>query len=183
MVALGILGYNGGMKLIVGLGNPGSQYNFTRHNFGFLALDFYAKVKGLTWENEKRHALWLKDGERILIKPQTFYNESGRAVQEFMQFYKLTPAGLLVVCDDFWLDFGQMRYRAKGSDGGSNGLKSIIRYLGTTEFARLRLGTNDGDLRQKMGDVDFVLSKFTEAEKAKLPDLLREICARIEEIG
>lgn len=171
------------MKLIVGLGNPGSQYNFTRHNFGFLALDFYAKVKDLTWEKEKRHALWLKDGERILIKPQTFYNESGRAVREFMQFYKLKPQDILVVCDDFWLDFGKMRYRAKGSDGGSNGLKSIIQHLGTTEFARLRLGTNDGDLRQKMGDVDFVLSKFTEAEKVKLPDLLREVTKRIEEIS
>lgn len=171
------------MKLIVGLGNPGSQYDFTRHNFGFLALDFYAKVKGLTWEKEKRHALWFKDGERILIKPQTFYNESGQAVREFMQFYKLKPQDILVVCDDFWLDFGKMRYRAKGSDGGSNGLKSIIQHLGTTEFARLRLGTNDGDLRQKMGDVDFVLSKFTEAEKAKLPDLLREVTKRIEEIS
>lgn len=171
------------MKLIVGLGNPGNQYNFTRHNFGFLALDFYAKVKGLNWEKEKRHALWLKDGERILIKPQTFYNESGQAVREFVQFYKLKPQDVLVVCDDFWLDFGKMRYRAKGSDGGSNGLKSIIQHLGTTEFARLRLGTNDGDLRQKMGDVDFVLSKFTEAEKAKLPDLLRSVQARIEEIS
>lgn len=171
------------MKLIVGLGNPGSQYNFTRHNFGFLALDFYAKVKDLTWEKEKRHALWLKDGERILIKPQTFYNESGRAVREFVQFYKLKPQDILVVCDDFWLDFGKMRYRAKGSDGGSNGLKSIIQHLGTTEFPRLRLGTNDGDLRQKMGDVDFVLSKFTEAEKVKLPDLLREVAERIGEIS
>lgn len=171
------------MKLIVGLGNPGNQYNFTRHNFGFLALDFYAKVKGLNWEKEKRYALWLKDGERILIKPQTFYNESGQAVREFVQFYKLKPQDVLVVCDDFWLDFGKMRYRAKGSDGGSNGLKSIIQHLGTTEFARLRLGTNDGDLRQKMGDVDFVLSKFTEAEKAKLPDLLREVTKRIEEIS
>lgn len=171
------------MKLIVGLGNPGIQYDFTRHNFGFLALDFYAKVKDLTWEKEKRHALWLKDGERILIKPQTFYNESGRAVREFMQFYKLKPQDILVVCDDFWLDFGKMRYRAKGSDGGSNGLKSIIQHLGTTEFARLRLGTNDGDLRQKMGDVDFVLSKFTEAEKVKLPDLLREVTERIGEIS
>lgn len=171
------------MKLIVGLGNPGSQYDFTRHNFGFLALDFYAKAKGSVWEKEKRHALWLKDGERVLIKPQTFYNESGQAVREFMQFYKLKPQDILVVCDDFWLDFGKMRYRAKGSDGGSNGLKSIIQHLGTTEFARLRLGTNDGDLRQKMGDVDFVLSKFTEAEKAKLPDLLREVTKRIEEIS
>lgn len=74
------------MKLIVGLGNPGNQYNFTRHNFGFLALDFYAKTKDLTWEKEKRHALWLKDGERILIKPQTFTTNRGGQCENLCSF-------------------------------------------------------------------------------------------------
>ena len=78
------------MKLIVGLGNPGNQYNFTRHNTGFLSLDFYAKVKGLNWEpHEKHHAIWLKTPNAFFIKPQTFYNDSGLAVRAFANFYKI----------------------------------------------------------------------------------------------
>lgn len=170
------------MKLIVGLGNPGPEYNFTRHNFGFLALDFYAKVKNLTWQKPKFHAIWLKDGDKIFIKPQTFYNDSGRAVAEFANFYKIPLEDILVICDDFNLPFDSLRYRAKGSSGGNNGLKSISEYLHTTDFPRLRLGTGNDTLRQKLGDVDFVLSRFTPEEKSTLPTFLTKVTQEIDKL-
>ena len=170
------------MKLVVGLGNPGSRYNFTRHNFGFLALDFYFKLRGIEWKDKPKFgAVWRREGDTIFIKPQEFYNESGRAVAEFMRFYKISASDILVVCDDFNLEFGKIRYRAQGSAGGNNGLKSIIGALGTEEFSRLRLGTGNDELRGKMGDMEFVLSKFTVEEKEKLPEILGEVGERIDE--
>lgn len=167
------------MKLIVGLGNPGDEYNFTRHNFGFLALDFYAKVHNLTWQKPKMSALWFKNNNHIFIKPQTFYNNSGQAVAAFTNFYKIPPDDILVICDDFNLPFGNIRYRAKGSSGGNNGLKSISEHLKTTAFPRLRLGTGNEDLRNRLGDTKFVLGHFTADEKAQLPTLLRQIIAEL----
>lgn len=168
------------MKLVVGLGNPGNRYNFTRHNFGFLVLDFYFKVRGLEWKDKPKFgAMWGREGDTIFIKPQDYYNESGRAVQEFMRFYKIPLDDILVVCDDFNLEFGKLRYREQGSAGGNNGLKSVMATLGTTEFKRLRVGTGNDELRGKMGDVDFVLSKFTPEEKEKLPGILGEVVKRI----
>ena len=170
------------MKLVVGLGNPGARYNFTRHNFGFLVLDFYFKVRGLEWKDKlKFGALWGRDDDTIFVKPQEFYNETGRAVAEFMRFYKIDASDILVVCDDFNLKFGRLRYRAQGSAGGNNGLKSIIAALGTEEFGRLRLGTGNDELRGKLGDMDFVLSKFTPEEKEKLPDILEQVVEKIDE--
>ena len=171
------------MKLVVGLGNPGARYNFTRHNFGFLALDFYFKIHGLEWKDKPKFgATWGREGDTIFIKPQDYYNESGRAVQEFMRFYKIPLDDILVVCDDFNLEFGKLRYREQGSAGGNNGLKSVMATLGTTEFKRLRVGTGNDELRGKMGDVEFVLSKFTPEEKEKLPEILGEVVGKIEEI-
>lgn len=167
------------MRLIIGLGNPGNEYNFTRHNFGFLALDFYAKVNHLTWEKPKFNAIWLKQGNTIFIKPQTFYNESGQAAQAFAQFYKIPPQDILVICDDFDLTFGVIRYRMHGSSGGNNGLKSITTHLGTDQFPRLRLGTNNPAVRQQIGDIDFVLGHFTADEKSKLPSLLTQTLDQI----
>ena len=172
------------MKLIVGLGNPGVRYNFTRHNFGFLSLDFYAKIHNLEWESKSRFgATWLKlDSPEpiLLLKPQDFYNESGRAIQAFAHYYRIPTSNIYVICDDFTLSFGQIRHRDKGSAGGNNGLKSCIRELGTEDFPRLRLGTANDSLRQKLGDTDFVLSKFTPNEKTALPDILRSACDRID---
>ena len=162
------------MQLIVGLGNPGNQYNFTRHNFGFLLLDFYFKAHHLEWApHAKFHSAYAKIDDRIFLKPQTFYNDSGLAVRECLDFYKLSPSDLLVICDDFHLPFGTTRLRASGSAGGNNGLKSIISTLGTESFPRLRLGTGNDALRQQLGDVDFVLSKFTPEERQALPCLLQ----------
>ena len=168
------------MKLVVGLGNPESRYNFTRHNTGFLVLDYYFKVKGLKWSDKPRlGALWGRSDDVIFIKPQEYYNESGRAVAAYMKYYKITASDILVVCDDFNLDFGMVRYRAAGSAGGNNGLKSIIAAIGTDEFPRIRIGTGNDVLRAKLGDVDFVLSKFTVEEKNQLPEVMEEAIARI----
>lgn len=170
------------MKLVIGLGNPGARYNFTRHNFGFLALDFYFKRHDFTWEPKSRHgAIWGRVDDTIFIKPQDFYNESGVVVQEFVRFYKIKLSDILVICDDFSLEFGKMRYRLKGSAGGNNGLKSIISNLNTEEFVRLRLGTGNDELRKKIGDTDFVLSKFTSEEKEKLPEILMEVEEKIND--
>lgn len=161
------------MKLVFALGNPGNAYNFTRHNLAFLALDFWLKTKKLDWNpHPKFHSTYLKLDNSILVKPQTFYNDVGSALVEWKNFYKLANTDLLVLADDFNLPFGTLRYRANGSAGGNNGLKSIISALNTTDFPRLRLGTGNPELRQQLGDVDFVLSRFTAEEKAQLPQFL-----------
>ena len=165
------------MKIIVGFGNPGSQYNFTRHNFGFLALDFYAKLAKIDWQSKpKFFAEVAKDDKHdlLLVKPQTFYNDVGRSVRAVINFYKPTTSDLLIVCDDFNLDFGKLRFRERGSAGGNNGLKSTIRELGNEDFPRLRLGTGNEPVRKQIGDVDFVLSKFTPEEREQLPRVLTE---------
>ena len=169
------------MKLIVGLGNPESKYNFTRHNTGFLALDFYFKLKGLEW-GPKAHlgAVNGRSGDILFIKPQDYYNLSGQAVREYMRYYKIDVSDILVVCDDFNLEFGKIRYRSSGSSGGNNGLKSITAELGTDEFARIRVGTGNDELRTQMGDVDFVLSKFTPEEKKLLPGILKEVADKLD---
>ena len=166
------------MKIIVGFGNPGSKYNFTRHNLGFLALDFYAKVHKLEWQNKpKFNALITKDEERdlLLVKAQTYYNEVGQSIRAIMDFYKLKPQDFLVICDDFNLEFGKIRFRERGSAGGNNGLKSLINHLGTDDFSRLRIGTANDNLRRQIGDTDFVLSKFTPEEYEKLPQILKQV--------
>ena len=168
------------MKLVVGLGNPGDRYNFTRHNIGFMALDFYFKLNHLNWSEKPRlGALWSRKGDIIFIKPQEFYNESGSVVQRYAHFYKIAPSDILVICDNFDLEFGKVRYRSSGLAGGNNGLKSIDRALGTADYPRIRVGTENNELRTKIGDIDFVLSKFTPEEKAQLPEVLREICKKI----
>ena len=168
--------------MVVGLGNPGNQYNFTRHNFGFLALDFYFVGYHLSWGVKPRYgAITGRRGDFLFVKPQDFYNLSGRAVRELARYYKVPTSDILVVCDDFCLEFGKVRFRAKGSDGGNNGLKSVTAELRTSDFARLRLGTGNDELRGKIGDTDFVLGKFTPEEKAKLPEILGVACQKIDE--
>ncbi len=170
------------MKLIVGLGNPGNKYNFTRHNTGFLTLDFYFKLYKLDW-GAKPHlgAIMGRKDDVLFIKPQDYYNESGKVVREYMRYYKIALSDVLVICDNFDLEFGKARYRSTGAAGGNNGLKSIDEAIGSPDYARIRVGTGNDALRNKMGDVDFVLSKFTPEEKAKLPEVLREVCGKIDE--
>lgn len=170
------------MKLVVGLGNPGSKYNFTRHNIGFLALDFYFKVNKATW-GAKPHlgAISGRIGDTLFIKPQDYYNDSGRAVAEYMRYYKIPASDILVICDNFDLEFGKVRFRSSGATGGNNGLKSINEMLHSSDYPRIRIGTGNDEQRLKMGDVDFVLSKFTPEEKAKLPEILGKVLEKIND--
>ena len=143
-------------------------------------LDYYFKVKELKWSDKPRlGALWGRSDDVIFIKPQEYYNESGRAVAAYMNYYKIPAPDILVICDDFNLEFGKVRYRASGSAGGNNGLKSIIAAIGTDEFPRIRVGTGNDELRARLGDTDFVLSKFTVEEKNQLPEVMEEAIARI----
>lgn len=168
--------YNNDMKMIIGLGNPGARYNFTRHNVGFLALDYYFKRYKIEWREKAFLGAirGLKD-DVLFIKPQNFYNDTGRVVADYMRHFKIPASDILVICDNFDLEYGLVRFRATGTAGGNNGLKSIDAALGSSDYARIRIGTENDELRTKLGDIDFVLSKFTDKEKQKLPEILEEV--------
>jgi len=159
------------MTLIAGLGNPGRRYERTRHNAGFMVIDKLAGTFDLAMRAGKgdfeyaEHAL--NEERLLLVKPTTFMNNSGTAVREIAQFYKIHPRHILVVCDDAALPLGRIRLREKGSDGGQNGLKSVIYHLNTDEFPRLRVGIGS-EMMSKMALHDFVLSRFTEEEDTRL---------------
>ncbi len=157
--------------LIVGLGNPGAQYEGTRHNAGFLALDHIAESCGVKIDRARYRALttevMLGNARVLLMKPQTFMNLSGEAVREAAAFYQIAPENVIVIYDDVTLPVGRMRVRGKGSDGGHNGIKSIVAQLGSNAFPRIRLGvgekpTPDYDL------ADWVLSRFSATERETL---------------
>lgn len=160
------------MKLIVGLGNVGSIYLNTRHNLGFMAVDAIAHKQGVEFKEEKKLKCFLAsfslNGEKsILIKPTTFMNLSGEAVSLVKNFYKISIADILVICDDLDSNVGRVRLRQSGSSGGHNGLKNIILHLGTEEFKRIKIGIGRDP---QMNTADYVLSKFKDDEK----DLIEE---------
>ncbi len=164
------------MKCIVGLGNPGSDYENTRHNVGFMVIDLLRRGSVSREKDSKLywHALLkVENSETVLVKPKTFMNLSGQAVLEvFSEFCEAKPENLLVVVDDVNLPLGQIRIRSKGSSGGHNGLESIIGMLGTSHFPRLRVGIGkEGLAGQDL--TDYVLGKFTKLESEKLSDSLR----------
>src|SRR5215510_12447315 len=132
------------MRVVVGLGNPGRQYQGTRHNVGFDVLDGLASAPGAGRCRSQFSALvveLMEGNEKILlVKPETFMNLSGRSVRQVLDFYQVPAADLLVVCDDINLPLGKLRFRARGSHGGHNGLRDIQNHLGTAEYARLRVG-------------------------------------------
>lgn len=172
------------MKMIVGLGNPGAEYNFTRHNAGFLVLDLYAKRRDLTWAEKGKFRAAISefragDEKVLLVKPLAYYNLTGEVVAGLLKFYKMEVVDLLVVCDDLNLEFGTIRTRHEGSDGGNNGLRSLAGVLGT-EFKRVRIGIG-GELRKQMGDAAFVLSRFSEREKEDLPRVVMTAEGLIDE--
>ena len=151
--------------VIAGLGNPGSKYQWTRHNAGFLFLDRIAHLEGLSITRKQFGGLtaeWERKGKRlVLLKPQTFMNLSGRSVMPALQFYKLKPEQLIVVHDEIDLPLGTVRLKQGGGHGGQNGLRSIIEQLGKGDFTRLRLGIG----RPSHGDVsNYVLGSFSPAE-------------------
>ncbi len=163
------------MKLIVGLGNPGSRYERTRHNVGFMLLDKLALDQNVVLrEGHGDYFLGeYKDGDDrvFLMKPTTYMNNSGLAVRDVAQFYKIAHQDILIVCDDVSFPVGKIRMRKDGSDGGQNGLRSVIYQLGHDRIARLRIGI-DHVLRTKMDLADFVLSKFLKEEESELEKVI-----------
>lgn len=161
--------------VVVGLGNPGKKYEYTRHNIGFLVVKKAAHSLGWELNIDKRfNARVVKNqyaGNSLhMILPETYMNESGRTVRSYIDYYKLTPADIIVICDDVELPFGELRLRQKGSSGGHNGLKSIEAYLGTQEYMRLKMGV--GKDIQGNTLADYVLDAFKPEEFALLPSFI-----------
>ena len=162
-------------RLIVGLGNPGKDYEYTRHNLGFLVVQRLAQKHDLNFRKSSFTKGLLAEGsaadhQLVCLLPTTYMNHSGIAVKAVAQKMTLDPSGVLIVCDDFHLDFGQIRIRSRGSDGGHNGLTSIIEQLGTQEFARLRLGI--GAPMPGQETPDYVLGKWTREEQKNLDEFI-----------
>ena len=153
------------MKLIVGLGNPGKEYENTRHNAGFDVIDILANNLGISISQKKFNALLGSttiNGEKVLLmKPQTFMNLSGQSVIQAVTFYKIDIKDILIIHDDLDLPVGKVRIRAKGSSGGQNGMKNIINHLKTQEFARIRVGIGH---ETKNNVIDYVLKKVSKED-------------------
>lgn len=171
--------------IIVGLGNPGAKYANTRHNAGFMAMDYIALKCGAEVNRSKFHALvgeGVIAGKRVLLmKPQTFMNASGEAVREAAAFYKIEPQNIIVMSDDVNLDVGRMRVRKGGSDGGQKGLRSIIEHMGSNDIPRLRFGVGqkphpDYDM------ADWVLGNLSEADKKAIDGCMESAFSGIEKM-
>ncbi len=164
------------MYIIVGLGNPGRQYEHTRHNVGFEVVDRLADRLGISVSEKKHKALCGKgilEGQKVvLVKPQTFMNLSGESVRSAADFYKPEQDHVIIIYDDVSLDPGQLRIRAKGSAGGHNGIKNIIAQLGTQEFPRVKVGI--GEKPDKMDLADYVLSHFSQGEWKQMENAFEE---------
>lgn len=173
------------MKLILAQGNPGTQYARTRHNVGFIALDAIASSHDAAWKQSRiaaaETAEFTYDGEKILlIKPGSFYNETGTVAQAFVQFYKLDPSNdVLVVHDELALPFGTIRVRAQGSDAGNNGIKSLVQHLGAN-FWRIRVGIWNEE-RNQMDDAHFVLSAFNNEERDQLEAHIKKVATLVDD--
>jgi len=159
-------------KMIVGLGNPGKEYENTRHNIGFAVVDAFAKRHGIAVTRRDHQALvgdGIVSGARVfLMKPQTFMNLSGQSVAAFLRMRPLDPADILVVTDDIALPLGRLRLRAEGSAGGHNGLKSLIAHLHGQAFPRLRFGV--GAPPGGAAQIDYVLGRFGRSEQAEVEE-------------
>ena len=157
--------------LIIGLGNVGDSYRNTRHNIGFKILDALARASNISFE-PNRYAdtskLKIKGRPVVLVKPTTFMNLSGKAVNYYLQTEKIEPKNLLIITDDLALPFGTLRMRTKGSDGGHNGLKHIIQTLNSTSFSRIRFGV--GNEFSKGKQVDYVLGQWSNKEESVLQE-------------
>lgn len=169
--------------LIVGLGNPGQEYDKTRHNVGWMLIDVLAQRWSAALQSRPKDKCQLGSGmvsgrKVWLCKPTTYMNLSGEAVQPLMAYYDIPREHLLVLSDDVTLDFGRARLRAKGSSGGQKGIQSIIQRLGSDEFARLRLGV--GPLLQGRNLSSYVLDRFPKDQLAALPELFDEMARGIE---
>lgn len=164
------------MKLIVGLGNFEDKYLFTRHNAGFMAVDFFVMENNQKFSTDKKlksliSKFKFKEEDLVIIKPLTYMNLSGDAVIATMNFYKIEVSDVLIIYDDISLDLGKVRFRASGSDGGHNGIKSIIRVLGNNKFDRLKIGIGP---QPNIPSEAYVLQNFTKDELGKLKETLKK---------
>lgn len=172
--------------LIVGLGNPGKNYDMTRHNIGFMCLDEFAARNNFDpWMDKKdlkcqMTQATMNETRVILCKPQTFMNDSGEAVQALAHFYKIPVESIIVVHDEIDIDFGQLRMRKGGSSAGHNGIKSVTKHLGSEDYGRVRVGIGPKK-PAKMDSADFVLQKFSAEQQAAMPALTREVSAALSE--
>jgi PTH1 family peptidyl-tRNA hydrolase len=162
------------MKLIVGLGNPGSMYCDTRHNIGFMTVDYLAKNLGVEINVKWKNALYaqanISDEKVILLKPQSYINLSGEDVSEFMKYFKIDINDILIISDDLDLPIGSYKLKSHGSSGGHNGLKNIELHLGTDEYKRLKIGISNN---KSIDTKDYVLGEFLQEEKEKIDDVIK----------
>ncbi len=171
-------------RLIVGLGNPGTKYDRTRHNVGFMAVDVFAARWQLSWQEQRRFKGWFAEGpgpggEKLwLLKPTTYMNRSGEAIRAVLDWYKLSPATLLIIYDDLDLPVGRLRLRLSGSAGGHNGMKSAIAHLNSQDFPRLRLGI--GQAEPEGDTIAHVLGKFAPQETAIIAAVLELAADAVE---
>ena len=167
------------MKLVVGLGNPGRKYKATKHNIGFMCLDYFAKENKLKFKKETRfNGEALKIGNLLLLKPHTFMNESGQSIRKAMNFYDIPIEDILIIHDDVDLPFGKTRLREKGGSGGHNGIKSIISNIKSEDFKRLKIGIDKNPLYDTR---DYVLSSLSKEEKRVINPILDQVSAIISD--
>ena len=165
------------MKVVVGLGNPGKEYEKTRHNLGFMFLEYLEEKYNFNINTKKFNSLiaeiYINNEKVIFVKPQTYMNLSGEAVSKIKNFYKLDTKDILVVFDDLDIPFGQIRYKTSGSGGTHNGMKNIVLQLGTKDFPRLKIGIG-GIKHEKQDLINFVLEKFSKEQLEELNDVFDE---------
>jgi len=166
------------LKIVVGLGNPGLQYEFSRHNIGFRIIDNLALDIGIEFKKVKSYYSLISRGkinnhQIMLAKPQTFMNLSGRAVSKVVFYYKISFSDLLIVYDDLNLELGQIRIRKRGSAGGHKGMESIIQYLGSEDIPRLRIGIGKPSINSNFDCVSYVLSGFEVEEREKVKEIIK----------
>lgn len=147
------------MKLIVGLGNPGKEYEQTRHNAGFMCIDKYAKKYNLTFK-EKFNGLYTKYNDVILLKPQKYMNLSGEVIKKYIDFYKIPIENILIIHDDLDIELGKIKIKYKGSSGGHNGLKNIELNLNTKQYKRIKIGISKNNINK----IDYVIGKMPKEE-------------------
>ena len=178
------------LRLVVGLGNPGTKYEGTRHNIGFMALERMASREGFSFRQQsKLHGLAAEHGigeSRLrLLMPQTYMNDSGRSIRAALDWFGFTPEQLLVLVDDMDIPLGRLRLRAQGSAGGHNGLRSTIQHLGTQAFPRLRIGISapaDNPAERRARTVSHVLGPFSRAEQSEVDAVLDGVLEAIQRI-
>ena len=178
------------LRLVVGLGNPGTKYEGTRHNIGFMALERMASREGFSFRQQsKLHGLAAEHGigeSRLrLLMPQTYMNDSGRSIRAALDWFGFTPEQLLVLVDDMDIPLGRLRLRAQGSAGGHNGLRSTIQHLGTQAFPRLRIGIGapaDNPAERRARTVSHVLGPFSRAEQSEVDAVLDGVLEAIQRI-